>query len=163
MSASPSTIAPALLLCQPDELNGVHEYPDPEPLDEDDPPYTLVTDDSMSLTDVRRFFATRQSEHANSQVSRPFQPPRRFTIVTNEIMEGAVVAVKWSDGEYYPARVLRRCSRNTFGVCFLADGIDYIAHRRCIHLNPKFGMCTRDERVWATGLVKTFDKQQYRF
>lgn len=161
MSASLSTIAPALLLCQPDELRGgVHEYPDPEPLDEDDPPYTLVTDNSMSLVDVRRFFTTMGSEPADLRVSEPFKPtcyPRyRFK-------DGAVVAVKWTDGEYYPARVSRRYSHCTFLVRFLADGVHYIAHGKRIHSNPKFKMCARDKRVWATGRVKTFDNRQYRF
>jgi hypothetical protein len=166
MSASLNTIAPALLLCQPDVHQDDYEYPGA--IDEDeDQPYTLVHDGSMTLADVRHFFATLRSDPAELQVLEalptPPQPTRRFKTETHRIKVGAVVAAKWTDKEYYPALVLRRCSRTTFEVRFLADGIVYIAQTRTMHSNPRFGMCDRDKKVWATGRVKTFDKKQYRF
>ena len=162
MSASLNMIAPALLLCQIDEPNYDYEYPGPID-DDEDQPFTLITDSSMNFTDVRDFFATLRREPVEIQSPTTCLPPRRFVMVSHKIKIGAVVAAMWTDNEYYPAVVTMQCARNMFKVRFLADGVDYIAHTRSIHLNPKFGMCPRDQRVWSTGCVKTFDKKQYRF
>ena len=137
-----------------------HQYEFPGPIDEDgdDQPYTLITDGSMSFKDVRDFFTTLR------HVERPPSiQPQRFVTVSHRIKINDVVAAKWTDNEYYPAIVLRQCGPNMFAVKFLADGIEYMVHTRSIKMNPKFGMCRRDQRIWATGRVNTFDGNQYTF
>ena len=178
-----SSAAPALLLCQNNSQR--HERARPRDFYDDDEEHSLPLGVAkyMTFADFKLFFDSLMVDHVRppaiakspttdaapvpaepqSPLTLPYQLPRRFKIVTHHVRIGAVVSAKWIDNEFYPAIVLQQCCRNVFEVRYLADGIFHKVNKRNIHANPKFGMCPRDERVWDTGLVKTFNNRQYRF